>query len=524
MGSASESTAGLTTWSALAAVTLGLGFWLAWRQASAQPGKVNRARGRLTMASAMLANTASTSRVFLGDKYAVQLPGHWAQHAQLEAGQLVDLELRVDDHSIVRYQHALSIDDEVRRLPLVRWGRPLTLALCGALVIGGVAIWHDDAGGDAAQARALFKRGGERRVAEPADLIAKPVQVGDMVRVEATARCDWDHAVSGLPPIDCHHLRWGAPAVTLGDLPIEPGLQAFYDGSFVQSRTDLGLNAMLQMQLTRSALLEGGSQSPYTSQMLLGATLPSVVRVSKVDELIGQVQAACGKDVVRNTELSTTCESLQTGIAQNLKLDALPDDNARWSDLLTLKNAGKLAESVGANVGVARSSDVSEWRASAREVASQQLAGIGGELLQKATQAQGAGERSVQVVLTLARATSAAAKLQPSAPTGDSVPDGPVALWAAYQQLLGPDGAQPRVAAGLVTRSQRNAHGDWEVSIDASRRLDNAGPALMRLAITLLGAYLLLVHGTLFVVNARRAYHRSKAVAAYCRERAPKPL
>ena len=80
---------------------------------------MNRARGELH--AIVLTNPdnaqAVSTQLFLGDKLPVKLPEHWRATLQLPEDGRVDLDVRVDDYSVVRVGGSHALDEEQRLFP-----------------------------------------------------------------------------------------------------------------------------------------------------------------------------------------------------------------------------------------------------------------------------------------------------------------------------------------------------------------------------------------------------------------------
>ena len=468
VGSTMEGGVEQTVWAGVASIALALGGWLAWKRPGAGVAKkVNRARGRLAAVSAQMADSVyvQPARLFLGDKFPLVLPQHWAKHAYVEADAEVELEMRVDDYSVVRYGSRLSLDEEVRRFPMVYWGRPLMLSITGALVIGLAALVHDEWRADAAQAVAVITRAPTKAPSSASQLAAEPPRTGDIVHVRAPVRCDFSAPTStSLPPVDCRRVRWVTqPAAPLEALEIPPHVQAFYDGRFIDARSNPMLDTMMRLEMMRS-MRDG--DDPLASYYLASASLKVV---ADVGALVSAVQAVCATDTQ-----TSGCQRLQDDIARDLKLDLGEAADTSWSALVARKEAGELKDDD--NVGVTTASHVSSWQSQAHGIATGIVARLAAEKLAAYEKAQPRG-----VVI------ESPAPLLPQQGATDREEADPIELWNAYQQAVGSAGVQQLDASGMIMHAGLDAYGDFVLSIDRSRTLDNATAALMRLAVVLVG-------------------------------------
>lgn len=482
---------------AVAAVFIALAVWGVWSRKSLAPaGKVNRVRGRINAIAIPLPGqtVAPAPRWFLGDKVPVELPAHWKVFWGTPPTDAVDVELRVDDHTAVKFGKALSIDDEVRRFQPAYWGRHLTLALAGAIALGTLPLWADGADGlrnDAVLTAALLQRRDPLTVASAKDLARALPAVGTPVHFTGQGRCDW--GADGVTRFNCGRLYWGGEAPVLAGIDIDPVTESFRSGTFLQARSSARLEMMMQLQM-----MQRQATNPLDAYRYGYGAAPAAPKiVGGLPELVALVETSCATE-------SPACSQLKSALASALKVDdeRQPKDWAGW-----VKQAGA-GELVGDNAeALILSSGLSQVHAAGAGVANARLT----PLLASATQQwREQGKNGVVLTVWAGEGTTLPASPQPA--------DAFAAVETA-RELAGDKGLQAFDVQGLVVETAHPAGGVPEVFVDASRTLSDPWPSVIRVAFVITALLLLVLHAVAFVVGLRAAQARGKALEAHNRQR-----
>ncbi|KAG0764886.1 hypothetical protein G6F22_018131 [Rhizopus arrhizus] len=104
-----------------------------------------------------------------------------------------------------------------------------------------------------------------------------------------------------------------------------------------------------------------------------------------------------------------------------------------------------------------------------------------------------------------------------------------LAAWSQQKTVMSPEGAMPFKLAGMVVGAGADAAGAGasgapEITVDASRSLDDPWPAVARMAWLALAALLVLVHAPLALIRMRASSARQRALQEYAQQRsAAKP-
>lgn len=499
-------------WLVPALLFLALALWLIWhRRRAAARRKVNRVQGKLSLIT--LQDPANSklvrSQLFLGDKFPIVMPGHWQAEAKVPVDSQVTLEMRVDDYSVVRFGKELSIDTEEQRFPSVYWGRHLTLAMAGIAMLLAAWIFNDHIAADLAHVRAGLLSGEPQTLTQADQLIARPPTAGTMLHLQAQVRCRIPAATGNTPPaIDCRQVRWGGTAPRVEAPDIDEDLLRIYSGAVLQARSNPMLDIMLQMKMARE------SDNP-----LLGYAAPrqSFFIVSEASRLIQTIDQECKRADIDNR---SACEQLQMTLGGKLLVEA-SGESSGWGNLLEQAKDGSLKKA-GDQALVTRET-VETLRQELRDLATARLRKIYEKPLQAAIDSQQGG-----IVLALP------GDLMQPAPTSDDADEpSPVGQtgqpaawhtgksadwqiqWANYQALGEPESLHPLELTGLVVACDKSPSGEPLLRIDTERTRDNYPPALLRLLAFALGAFFLLVHGALWLLNLSRAKQRQQAIEAY---------
>ncbi|MBL7252456.1 IgaA/UmoB family intracellular growth attenuator [Alloalcanivorax marinus] len=465
----------LSVWGGLALVLAFSALWLFWRRRTPGPaGKVNRVTGTVNLVPLSVDEASGTVSVIatLGGKLTFETPEHWRPHTPLEDGQRLELEMRVEDHSVVTYDRKLSVDEEYRRCPPVYPGRHLSLAVVAvvALLVGLGAL--PDPAGDLAQTVYWLGSAGTLHADDPASLAANPPQAGRRVVLDGRGRCqvtpvgsDWSRA-----DIRCDRLRWGGDELKRPDLELDDATLALTSDDALQTHSDPRLRML--------ALLRGGGTGDREPLLLTNAKdlVARVDRVCQVDE----PPHACGN--ARQTILSAL-NFPELGQLEN------------WDDLRQqLQERGEDASPAAVTLKGHLGSIRRQLRSLADQHARDKVA-----RLAEAIAAQQRGGVLVEVT-----AGMAAGPLQGGADT--------LERWRALQTLFGEDGMRAFHVEGMVAHQGSDQHGTPGLIVDPERG-ERPWQALLRSIWIVMAATLLLVHGALWLRNWMAARQRRRAVA-----------
>lgn len=486
-------------WLAPAVLLAALALWWTWGPVRpGAPGKVNRVRGHVAaIAMPKPGGGVGPVRWFVGDKYPVVLPAHWQSRWTVPPEGPVDVEMRVNDHTAVRFGKALSLDDELTRFAPVRWGRHALLALTGALALGGVLLFTDGLSNDLVLAQAWLRGTPGLTAGTPAAFAAGAPEVGTPVRLSGRAICQWGGADGfDRPGVDCTALRWDTPAKAVPPVVVDELTRALHDGSFLQARRNVGLDVLVQLQQMQQMQVMGNLADPLARYQAM-ANAPKVI--SGVAELVRTVDTAC-------SQASGPCERLRGGLVEGLVVDGedTPKDWAGWS-----RRAARGELEGERDVAVMRGVDASSVQSAGRAVAEERASAL-------ITQALAARQAASPAAVQLSVRPGPGTRL-PAAPEGADV--------LAYIEALGegaePPAEQPFEVTGLLVARGAGPGGVPVWHVDASRSLDDPVSSLTIAGALALSVLLLVGHGMAFAVRVRQTSRRGREVAAFNDRRSP---
>ena len=466
----------LAIWGVLALALGGWASWLFWRRRQPGPaGKVNRVSGVVNLLPISIdeANSTVSVAATLGGKLAFQLPDHWRPHAQLEDGQRLELDLRVDDYSVVTYDRRLSLDEEYQRCPPVYWGRHLSMALVAvvALLVGLGA--RPDPAGDLAQTVYWLGSTSPVHADNPDTLAEQAPKAGRRVVLDGRGRCqvtplgnDWSRA-----DIRCDRLRWGGEPLQRPDLELDPAAMALTDKDALQTISDPRLRLM--------ALLRGGGTGDREPLLL-----------TNTKDLVARVDQVCQAD-----QPPSDCDSVQGVILRTLKFPELGE----FDDWDGLRQQLQEWEGENSPKALALAGQFDSIRRQLRSLADQQARNQVARLAEAIAEQQRGG--------VLVEAT---AGMAPGPLDGKRVDA--LQRWQALQGLFGEQGMRSFHVEGVVTHQGSDQQGTPALIVDPQRG-ENPWPALLRSIWILVAAALLLVHGLLWLRNGIAARQRRRAVA-----------
>lgn len=491
------------TWLALAGVPALLALWLTWRRRSpGAPQKVNRARGELN--AIMLSNPANSqaalSQLFLGDKLPIVLPDHWRADLKLPDDGRVDLDLRVQDYSVLRLGKCYSVDEEQRLFPRVYWGRHVLLALVGLLAGACLGAFALDVRGDIALASA-WVRGAQPRVYDTAAALAAVLPApGDVVALKGAARCQFQPGGDerpGSPRFDCERLRWDGDALDGGGLRLDPAVYQLYAGTFLKTRPNPMMDILVRSQASRA--LAGNPLAAYNARNV------SALTVARVTDLVLTIEQACEAATGRAI---AECDRLKAELVQGLQLARDEPDN--WLALYRLAREGAFKRQGNSDEGVLIARTADHLRALAR---SSMLPAVLAALDQSALDLMARQRGGVALQVLPGRHATLPQLSKPDyGGQADVLRD-----WGRQVAMLGPNGAMPFTVAGLVTRVGSDEADAPFIVVDAARSLDDPWPSLARVLWLALATLLVAVHLPLAVLRLRAASARKRGLAEYAR-------
>lgn len=493
-------------WTIPSLLLIAAALYLFWRpRKAASRLKINRVEGSLNLIT--LQNPGNSKvvqqQLFLGDKFPIKLPDHWDGLAEAPASGIADVDMRVDDFSVVRFGDKLSLDQEETRFPSIYWGRHLLLASISAAML--LLAWLNDVydSKDLAHVRAVVQNSANQNLLDVGKVQTNPPQVGSMVQLSAQGRCQIMPAKGSQPgPISCDTLRWGGEAPKVPDVIIEPDLMRFYNGEIVRASENYMMGMVLGMQMAQQA---GGNS-------LLMPQRPSIYNIRGLTELVQTIDKAC---VGNNYDLRLACEKTQDALGKKV-IPGEAEDSIGWAKLLAKAGDGSLAKE--GDGGVAVRETVYELRDGLRAMAEPRMQQAYAKALQD-TLASQRGGIVLPILVTAQEAAPVDAAADAPAPAVDANTTDWLKQWANYQALAKSGKLQPVVLNGMVVRSEKDVRGDLVLEIDPLRNRENFMPALIRLLTVAMGAAFLLIHATLFVLNLNKAMQRSRQVAEYNKQR-----
>ncbi|NMK48384.1 IgaA/UmoB family intracellular growth attenuator [Achromobacter sp. Bel] len=487
-----------------------LALWLTGRRrAPDAPQKVNQARGELN--AVVLTNPENTQAVstqlFLGDKLPIKLPDHWRSTLTLPEDGRVDVDVRVDDYAVLRLGGNYSLDEEQRRFPRVYWGRHATLALVGMLA--GVAVWvtADNLRGDAALTSAWLRGEPARSYESAAALAQDQPGFGTMVSLQGHGRCELRHIDEfDRAAFDCHRLRWNGAPPQAAPLEVDAAILQLYSGDFLKTRP----NPMMDMMIRSQAMRQMGANP----MALYGARSLSAETVVGLSKTVLTIELACES---ATGAAIAACDQLKKGFVDALLLAR--EEPGNWLELLRLVEAGAFNANGRRDDGVLMSRDVRRLR----ELARPSMAPAIKAALDRASRSAMATQKGGVVLNVLPGPYATLPDLK------DLHNEDLLAAWGQQKTVMSPEGAMPFKLAGMVVgvgadASGAGASGAPEITVDASRSLDDPWPALARMAWLALAALLVLVHAPLALIRMRAASARERALQEYVQQRsAAKP-
>lgn len=500
VGFAVTAAGGGPAWAGAAAALAVLALWLTWRRrAPGAPGKVNRARGELH--AIVLTNPdnaqAVSTQLFLGDKLPVKLPEHWRATLQLPEDGRVDLDVRVDDYSVVRVGGSHALDEEQRLFPRVFWGRHVTLALTGILAGAALYASADGLERDAALAGAWLRGEPSRVYASAAELAQDPPGFGVPVSMRGNARCELrEDADSGKVGFDCGWLRWDGAAPQAGRLEVNAAVMQLYSGDFIRTRPNPMLDVLVASQVY--GRMRDNPMAGYNARNL------SAVSVTGLSGTVRGIEQACD---LATGESIAACDELKREFAANILL--AKEGAGSWLELYRLVEEGAFEGKGRGDDGAMFSRYVERMRRLARVA----MHALIESALDRASRDAMRTQRGGVVLRVLPGPHATLPGLR------DTRQEGLLMAWNQQVRTLSSEGAMPFKIDGLAAGAGSDASGAPEIVVDAARSLDDPWPSLARMAWLLLAAWLVLAHLPLAVVRNRQASARERGLREYAERR-----
>ncbi len=489
------------------------GIW--WPRRMGKPKKVNRVEGCLTVIELQNPNNSEllSKQLFLGDKFPVVIPTQWAKWTTIPPDSIVDVDMRVDDYSVLRFGNALSLDKEERQFPTVYWGKHLLLVIVGiAILIMVGLIVVENFFDDVAHIQAVLPSKINPVFKQPSQFLANPPKVGTMVHIQSQARCQLVPAKSSTPePIDCYTLRWGGNLPTLPAVELAPDLLRFYQADIINAQRDQMLDTIMQM----NRIAAGETYNPYLPE-------PKIYTIEQFSQLIKTIDQACkGKN--NSADQNIACVNVLSilGRAQIkggfrlIPTDKEVTGGMGWPALVVYANEDH--ENDRSDTLLLEGKTLADLKIAVTATAEPQVHQVYGKALATALVTQRGGVLIPNSALEYEPNSG-----QPNvAPAFDAEPElDPKSTnwlehWAEYQKLGQAKYLKPVDLKGLVIRSEKNQQGDWVLEVDQRRTEANVLFAGLRLAALLLASLLVLIHGSLFYIKLRQSNKREKVIETY---------
>ncbi len=462
----------VSLWSGAAVLLTVWALWLFWRRwRPGPPQKVNTVTGTLNLTPLLFdeANSRVTVAASLGDKLVFSLPEHWRPHVSYEDGQRLEMDLRVDDYSVVSYNRQLSLDEEIRRFPLAYWGRHFTMALVAGVALVAALMLSRGPWADLMLTWNAVSGASYVEVREASDLLAAPPGPGTMVDLSGSGRCqvrasmgDWQY-----PRVHCDWIRWGGDTSALPRVEVDELTDALFADEVVKTRRDPYVEMMVKLY----------GRDPGQAPLV----------VSNSRELIELVDSACG------SRQQQACAYLRDTLVEHLRV-ALPERPTDWETLREEVVGYDGEKPLQAVIGRSQLSLVKRrLRAVGQERAEQAVPDLGREIHEN--------EKGGVLVHMIGDPG-----LTPASMTD-------IQLWRRFVELTTPGSAAPFSAKGMVVHRGEDDSGAPILVVDVTRQLDWPWRSLLLSFWILLCAVLLPVHIWLAVQQYRARRRREADLA-----------
>lgn len=486
-------------WMAVAALFISLGVWQFWRRWSLPSAqKINRVSAAFQHRVFMTQDGSNIAieQFVLGDKLAFTIPEHWLDALDIKSGSHLEAELRVADYSAVYLSKRMSINEEVRRFPLVWWGRHLTLTL-----IGGIALLFAVSASPGVRADLMLGMHWLINTTpivydDPESLITDLPTAGDLISVNGEGRCqvllsaaEWQSS-----SLNCQRLRWGGDVPVASNIAIDPAILTLNEGNFIKTRRDARLEMLI--------VLGGGSRSSN----------PPLV-ITNIAEVVAMVEKACS-DIHHESTANTYagsrfrdvpyhCQQVRNSLLSHIRL---PDAKKAgdWTSMLGLL-AEPEAEDNTQQIWMLQAA-VTDLNRQGKRLAESIITQEKDILASDIIASQQGGVLLEIIDSSPVKAPYAGRKL-------------PLELWQELVDLTIPEKTEPFQLTGLVVEQTSDSLGTATLVIDTARQLDQPWPATLRALWLLLAMMLMLIHGPLCVRNYLAKRARTQAIRQYYHKR-----
>ncbi len=464
----------------LLAVLLAL-FTFFHRRSLGAPQKVNQVSGqiRLTPVAVDEHNNVQVS-VTLNESIGFDLPEHWRPFIQYEDGQNQEMAVRVDDYSVVSYGNRMSLDEEVRRFPLVYWGRHLTLTIVGAIALLFPLSSVTQFSRDILLTSQSLVGAPEALLLHADDVRKAPPSAGTLVRITGNAQCAVT-ADGHSPTLDCRQLYWGSSAPRSSHLQAPEIIERLQNKDLLQAQSD--------SYLTLMATMKGWDTYRNGKPMML----------TDLSHIIDTVDSACAQSST-DRDSDYRCQRIHRHMLERLvfTLDPQPDS---WRLLReSVQQRKNTDEPVTA---ITNGAQIKGLRQRINQLAQALDTGRSIEIAKDILESQHGGVR-IRLVQ---------GQLPDSLQAMESHEQG--SIIDNLQAMIDSPAGHDIELHGMVTAS-RAGSGDQpaELGLDLTRHRETIKYAAINVLWAALAAGLLLGHGLMTVVRFRQRQKRAQAIAA----------
>jgi len=446
-----------------------------------EPLKVNQVSGqiRLTPIAVDEHNNVQVS-VTLNESIGFDLPEHWRPFIQYEDGQHQEMAVRVDDYSVVRYGHRMSLDEEVRRFPLVYWGRHLTLAIVGAIALLFPLSNVTQLSRDILLTSQSLSGAPQRELDNAKAVRDNPPTPGTLAHLKGNARCAVETG-SDSPSIDCRQLYWGSSAPRSSHTQAPDIIQRLQDQDLLQPRSDNYLTLMATMQ---------GWDTYRNGKPVMLTNLPRIIET---------LDSACAQNGT-DGDIDYRCQRIHRQMLERLiyTLDPQPES---WHPLR--EAVQQRADTDDPVTAITSEAHIKVLRQQISQLVIALDAGRSLEIAKDINNSQQGGVAIRLVQGPLPAALEAAESHDRSA------------IMDKLLAMIDAPAGQPFALSGMVTAYQPGS-GDAPatLSLDLTRHRDTIKPAAINVLWLLLAAGLLFGHGVMAAVRFAQHRKRHQAVAA----------
>lgn len=297
--------------------------------------KVNRARGQLIQAYAVSSTDSETitSTFFLGDKIPLVVPEQLNERLNMKVGDIVEIEARVTDNSLVSFNKEWSLTEEVNRFKIWYWGRYFLAALVGVFALIVYAFNNDTPYSDF-RVVAGYYFSPVQTYTDSQSVLSSPPKQFSQIYIQGSARCEYSEGGAeelGLPVNDCAAIRWdGEPSEITAELTLDKSIRSLLDGSFITIYEKVeripNYNAMLNRDYSSYYGYSYGSNSLYRDVRYY--------YVNHFNESLQIIEQACDAGL-------PSCEQLKSAILNVVSKRIAMEPITEWATLMTLSRPGE---------------------------------------------------------------------------------------------------------------------------------------------------------------------------------------